>query len=191
MSVQRKEEILQAARHSFEAFGYKATTMDHVAKAANVGKGTIYNFFKNKEELFHEIITDLLKEMKWKAESVMDDQRSFKENVHLALYELLEYRRTNQLMVKLIQEGKEIGTGTVKKALIHEEGLIINYLQDQVSKAVKKGDIRSCDPEMTAFIMYKLYTAFTIEWEALHEPLPKEKVAKYFDEYLFKGLSPS
>ncbi len=34
------------------SFGYKATTMDQVARLANVGKGTIYTFFKNKEELF-------------------------------------------------------------------------------------------------------------------------------------------
>lgn len=47
----RKKLIVEAAEKSFSEFGYKATTMDHVARRAGVGKGTIYTFFKNKEEL--------------------------------------------------------------------------------------------------------------------------------------------
>ncbi len=47
----RKKLIVEAAAKSFSEFGYKATTMDHVARSAGVGKGTIYTFFKNKEEL--------------------------------------------------------------------------------------------------------------------------------------------
>ncbi|MFQ3543700.1 TetR/AcrR family transcriptional regulator [Halobacillus rhizosphaerae] len=191
MTVDRKQEILQAARHSFATFGYKATTMDHVAKAANVGKGTIYNFFKNKEELFQEIIGELLKEMKQNAETNLPDNCRFQEKVHLALYGLLEFRRSNPLMVKLVQEAKEIGTGPVKQALAHEEGVIIDYLRKEINQAIEQGDIRSCHPDMTAFMMYKLYTAFTIDWEENHAPLQKAEVAHYFDEYVFKGLSPS
>ncbi|MFD2875388.1 TetR/AcrR family transcriptional regulator [Paenibacillus rhizoplanae] len=48
----------------FSLFGYKATTMDQVAKIANVGKGTIYTFFTNKEQLFDEILRDVILEMK-------------------------------------------------------------------------------------------------------------------------------
>lgn len=64
MAIDRKRSIIDAATKSFSAFGYKATTMDQVAKLANVGKGTIYTFFKNKEELFGEIISNLITEMK-------------------------------------------------------------------------------------------------------------------------------
>ena len=57
MATDRRKMIVEAATKSFSLFGYKATTMDQVAKLANVGKGTIYTFFKNKEELFEEIIS--------------------------------------------------------------------------------------------------------------------------------------
>ncbi|MBW4840864.1 MAG: TetR/AcrR family transcriptional regulator, partial [Paenibacillaceae bacterium] len=52
--VDRRKLVVEAAEKSFALFGYKATTMDHVAKIANVAKGTIYTFFTNKEELFDE-----------------------------------------------------------------------------------------------------------------------------------------
>lgn len=57
MSVDRKKLILEAATKSFSLFGYKATTMDQVAKIANVGKGTIYTFYKNKEELLKKLFS--------------------------------------------------------------------------------------------------------------------------------------
>ncbi|GAA3330028.1 hypothetical protein GCM10020331_080890 [Ectobacillus funiculus] len=45
MAIDRKWAIIEAATASFASFGYKATTIDQVAKMANVGKGTIYTFF--------------------------------------------------------------------------------------------------------------------------------------------------
>ena len=56
--------------------------MDQVAKLANVGKGTIYTFFKNKEELFDEIISSLISDMKAAANEAFDSSLSFQENVH-------------------------------------------------------------------------------------------------------------
>lgn len=190
MSMDRKEEIREAARQSFSVFGYKATTMDQVAKAANVGKGTIYNFFHNKEELFQDIIAELLLEMKKKAESVMDDKRPLKENVHLALVELLQYRKSHQLTVKLVYEAREIGTVAVKEALHTIETLILDYLKEKIIAAIQEEDIRECDPDITAFMMLKLYTALIIDWEEGHEPLSQEKILHLFDDYVFKGLSP-
>ncbi|CAM3957057.1 Transcriptional regulator TetR family [Geobacillus stearothermophilus] len=48
MASDRKRQIIEAATQSFAAFGYKATTMEQIAKLANVGKGTIYTFFSVK-----------------------------------------------------------------------------------------------------------------------------------------------
>ena len=85
MAVDRKHSIIEAATNSFSTFGYKATTMDQVAKLANVGKGTIYTFFKNKEELFGEIIFNLITEMKQVAEMTIDSNEPFLKT-YIVLY---------------------------------------------------------------------------------------------------------
>ena len=46
--IDRRQQVIHAAAQSFAMFGYKATTMDQVAKIANVGKGTIYTFSQTK-----------------------------------------------------------------------------------------------------------------------------------------------
>jgi AcrR family transcriptional regulator len=189
MSVDRKKLILEAATKSFSLFGYKATTMDQVAKIANVGKGTIYTFYKNKEELFKEIVQRMIEEMKYEAEQSLDDQLSFFENLHRAVYRILEFRQEHQLSLKLLQEEREIGTSAVQEMVNEMEEAIVSYIKEKLKIAIDKGYIQPCDPEITAFLMLKMYLALIFDWERNHAPLEKEEIAELFKIYLFKGLS--
>ncbi|MFI8624676.1 TetR/AcrR family transcriptional regulator [Bacillus altitudinis] len=189
MSVDRRQMILDGATKAFTQFGYKATTMDLVAKLANVGKGTIYTFFKNKEELFDEIFTSLLIEMRKIADEAIDEKNSFSENLHLALFAILEFRKNHQLTIKIFQENAELGTSAVKEMIEKMEQMIIRYIKTKVKEAIEKGDIKPCDPELTAFVMVKLYIALIFDWEKRYEPLTKEEVAESLELYVLKGLS--
>ncbi|MFY4775005.1 TetR/AcrR family transcriptional regulator [Metabacillus sp. RGM 3146] len=189
MSVDRRKLIIDAAAKSFSMFGYKATTMDQVAKLANVGKGTIYTFFRNKDELFHDIVSAMVKEMIHEAEDAIVPGKSFGENVHSALYRILEFRSEHQLMLKLLQEEKEMGTLAVLDMLNHIENEIIVYLKSKIEAAEEKGLIRECDSEITAFLLLKTYIALVSDWERRHKPLSSEKIADLMKFYLLKGLS--
>lgn len=52
---EKRRLILQAAEKVFDAKGYADTTVDEVAAEAGISKGSIYNYFKNKEDLFHQV----------------------------------------------------------------------------------------------------------------------------------------
>ncbi len=55
---QRRERILQTARDVFFEEGYSAATMSMIAARLGGSKATLYAYFKNKEDLFDEIIRD-------------------------------------------------------------------------------------------------------------------------------------
>jgi AcrR family transcriptional regulator len=57
---QHEEEILQSARELFARKGYYNTTLEEIAHHAQFGKGTIYNYFSSKEDLFCGILSRLL-----------------------------------------------------------------------------------------------------------------------------------
>src|SRR4051794_12543155 len=58
--AQRREAILAAALDEFSARGFAATRLDDVAKRADVAKGTIYLYFRDKESLFQELVRTML-----------------------------------------------------------------------------------------------------------------------------------
>ncbi|MFS0774776.1 TetR/AcrR family transcriptional regulator [Neobacillus sp. 3P2-tot-E-2] len=186
--IDRKKLILEAAAKSFSLYGYKATTMDQVAKLANVGKGTIYTFFKTKEELFDEIINSLIADIRFEVEGVLDDSASILDNVNNVLVRIHEIRESHQLTIKLIQEERDMGTQTVVEAMQRVEQSIIQYMKAIIQKAINKGEIKACDPEITAFVMLKMYFSLVIDWQRNHPPLKKEEIAKLFELYLLKGL---
>lgn len=53
---EKKDKIISAATSLFSRFGLEKTTMEDIAKAAKKGKSSLYYYFKNKEEVFAEVI---------------------------------------------------------------------------------------------------------------------------------------
>lgn len=163
--------------------------MDQVAKLANVGKGTIYTFFKNKEELFNEIVSTIVREMIAEADAVIDPEKPFAENLHHALYRILEFRSQHQLMIKLIQEETEMGTQAVSEMLEHVEDEIVAYLKRKIDTAVAKEAIPPTNSELLAFLLLKMYVSLVSDWERKHAPLSSKQIADIMKAFFMKGLS--
>jgi TetR/AcrR family transcriptional regulator, mexJK operon transcriptional repressor len=56
-SWQKRDEILRGARQVFMEDGFSGARMESVARESGVSKGTLYNYFANKEALFAALIT--------------------------------------------------------------------------------------------------------------------------------------
>lgn len=55
---EKRTEILESAAKLFSESGFERTTVDEIAAKANVGKGTIYLYFQNKEDIFLAIMEE-------------------------------------------------------------------------------------------------------------------------------------
>lgn len=186
--IDRRKLILDAAMQSFSRFGYKATTMDLVAKIANVGKGTIYTFFSTKDDLFDEIIKGALKEMNNIIEQGIREEDTFFHNLFRALDSVMVFGAKYELFAKLRQEERDLGTLKAMEGLEKLESLGIDFLQREIDKAIAVGEIKPCDSGVVAFLLPKIYFSLTMEWRQTHNPMSNEQVKEYIDAVLFKGL---
>ncbi|CAM4465134.1 MAG: TetR/AcrR family transcriptional regulator [Paenibacillus macerans] len=188
--VDRRKQVVEAAEKSFSLFGYKATTMDHVAKIANVAKGTIYTFFKNKEELFDEILRSVIVDMRRIVEREVDENKPFFDNLHRVMDAILEYRSEHELLIKLSQEVREIGTPKAREGLERVENNILDYLERHISRSAERKEIRDFDPKLVSFVVFKLYITLTSDWNKAHKPLSKDQIKNFIRDFLASGLSP-
>jgi len=56
MKPEKRQQIMVAAEALFSRRRFHEITMDEVAREAGVGKGTIYRYFADKEELYFEVV---------------------------------------------------------------------------------------------------------------------------------------
>ncbi|PSL44475.1 TetR family transcriptional regulator [Salsuginibacillus halophilus] len=184
----RRHSVLRAGRHCFTVYGYQKTTMEAVAKAAGVGKGSVYLEYPSKETLFTSILQQVVEEMNEAAERQIQQNCSPETNLQRVLHELLRFKAEQQLLLRLAEEAKHSKSAKAEEGLAFVENQIVTFVQARIERLIERGIIKQVDPEMTSFVMYKLYTALVSDWEMRREPLSTEAVAEAFQLYMLEGL---
>jgi len=106
MQIQKtdiRKQILKAARNEFLEKGFKDASMRSIAKKSGVGLSNIYNYFRNKDEIFREILSGLLSRM----DKMMEEHNSPKY-ISIDIFSSEEYMRSQiDMFVELIDNYKE------------------------------------------------------------------------------------
>ena len=104
--LDKKSKILQAATKLFSNLNFHDITLDQIAGEAEVGKGTIYNYFKNKNELFCQCILHDFEIFEAKSLKIIESESKFEQKL-LGLAELQSeaFEKKGPLIQKLFQMG--------------------------------------------------------------------------------------
>ncbi|MYL35083.1 TetR family transcriptional regulator [Pontibacillus yanchengensis] len=73
---QRRANILEAAKNVFIEHGYEKATMKHILETANVSRGGLYQYFKNKEDVYEALLEDSINESMHHTLDKLDDEVS-------------------------------------------------------------------------------------------------------------------
>ncbi len=154
-ATQRREEIVEASCQLFLTKGYDKTTMSDVMTSLNVAKGTIYHYFKSKEELLDAVIESivladkieklaLVKSCRGKTMDRLkplilsnkkgEEQKGFAENLHQSANAGMHVRLLARMITvqapiyaELIKQGCEEGIFTTKHPLECAEFILVGY----------------------------------------------------------------
>ena len=72
----KRAEITRAAAEVFARKGFRGALVDEIAVAAGVSKGSVYGYFKNKEELFYATFQAFQEQLLRECEATMAAQHS-------------------------------------------------------------------------------------------------------------------
>ena len=157
-----KEKIVQAAITTFSKYGYDKTRMDDIAESANLGKGTLYLYFKSKEELFYAISENSIKELKEqlsklfsKKEDLVHDAEKFYDQYRNLIHD------SEKVSFEMIAESSR--NPKLRKALYKQRmkvyDIVIDYLRRQIEKGFFRKDV---DVNAIASGLVALYDGLTI-----------------------------
>lgn len=101
----KRQLILAAAAQVFAAHGFHQATIEQIADAAGVGKGTVYLYFKSKRKLFDSLLLESLQRLIAHTKEVIESQSEpltrlrRLTNIHLRIFE-----RNHPLLQVILRE---------------------------------------------------------------------------------------
>lgn len=149
----KRMRIIAAALNVFSRKGYHTAKVEEIAEMAGVGKGTVYEYFPSKLNLFQETYMTVMHRY---AGRLMDDTGGF-ESVRDRIRHMLE------LHLKFIMENRDLTlvtfydlNGLDEEILdwMHEMRRIkIEQMKGIYLEGIQRGELRQTDPELAANIM--------------------------------------
>lgn len=137
----KRELILDTAATLFSEYGFHEVNMEMVARKAGIAKGTIYNYFKSKDEIYFEInlsrLSRLIFELdrKFKSQaSVIEDLRGFV--IHVFMF-LLKYKDFF-LIFQRTRLRKKTEESQINEKILRLKEMLIDILKEGVQKKVLK-----------------------------------------------------
>ena len=98
----KRERILAAALRLFANQSFQAVTMDRVAEAAGVAKGTLYLYFPSKEALYLGILSDGLESISRRYQLTMDSGRPVVERLRHAIDVSIQFYDERRDLLRLV-----------------------------------------------------------------------------------------
>jgi len=163
LSEWRHQEVLDAARHIFAKLGYAAANVEEIAKEAGMAKGTVYLYFKSKEEVFAAVLASDLESLTNRTIEGMSAAKTFREQITVFLELRLDYIRNNADFLNIYFA--EFGSRGSRSPLI--AGVIdrefqrgIEFLRKCLTEAIARGELRAMPAEHAAFAIFDLARGF-------------------------------
>jgi AcrR family transcriptional regulator len=101
-----RDDILAVAANEFAEWGYHGTDMARVADALRRGKGTLYRYFRSKEELFLAAVDLGLRRLREAVDAGTDEATGPRERVARAISTCLTFFDANPEFAELLIQGR-------------------------------------------------------------------------------------
>src|SRR5580700_852174 len=140
VTERKHEAILDAARTVFSREGYADTSVDDIASEAGIAKGTVYLYFKSKEELYLAALARDIRVFAEKAREEMESAPTFREKIEAFLRVRLEYCRAHEdfLRIYLSESGSMCVNTSMSKELRRLKRKNMRYVASVVQKAIDR-----------------------------------------------------
>jgi len=174
----KRQRILEAARKRFRHYGFKKTTMQEIARDAGVAVGTLYLYFKDKDELLVAGTEEYVTRHHQQAEAILASDASAADK--LRRYVLDRFRASQATRAGGYSPAAELVREVLRvrpERRLEEGRMMAEYFVRILRLGMETGELYSEDPERDARV-FLLSLAFLFP-SAMDEraPMPTEEDA--------------
>lgn len=190
--AKKYDSILDAARALFSREGYSATSVDDVAAEAGIGKGTVYLYFKSKEELYLAALLRDMRAFATKARAEMDRASGLREKLEAFLRVRLDYCEAHGdfLRIYLSEYGSMCATTPIARQMRKLQRENMRYLAEVIDEAVRNGEIRPVPAEALAAKLFDMSRGLVERQLLGWKEFQVRDEAVFATDLLWRGIAP-
>jgi AcrR family transcriptional regulator len=183
-----KDRLVTEGKKLFQRYGLRKTSVEELARAAGIAKGTFYHFFESKEDLCFAVFDREEELMAADVQALVtrydDPARTFRALIDFSI----DFIRSDSLMTRLRESGemellaRGVSPEKLTAHLDHDVGtaqLLIKSLRAKGTRVTIKADVLAG--------VLRAFVALTLQEKVIGEPIFKQ-VMNLFADWIAAGL---
>lgn len=173
LAEERRKQILDAAARVFAQKGYERATIADIARAAGIAEGSIYNYFKNKNDLLISIprhaIQPTVEVMRARMASFSSDALPPEQMLTTLVQNMIATLQQNTHLFRILLSTlptmpQTARTQYLNQAILYALTILESYFQQQIQRGVFRRDL---EPHILARAFIGLFFPFIMTREIL------------------------
>ena len=162
----RRNQILDAATQVFVRQGFQHARMDDIVEESGLSKGTLYWYFKSKEDIINAILRRLFTGELENLESLLEAEGTASERLIQLTNDRVNGLKQMSSLVPIIFEFYAVAVHQqwvqqfIGEYFMHFRSLLEHLIQ----QGIDRGEFRQVDTAKTAISFASLYEGLTLHW---------------------------
>lgn len=183
--AKRRHEIFHQVVDVFIKKGFHETSMQEIAHAAGLGKSTLYDYFKTKDEILIYFFEDQLNDMTAEAQKIALQNLGADERLRQITEKYLESLQANKnLFLKLMQESQRLKLESQKQVQAKRYAYQ-DLIRALIDEGIREGVFRKVNSLLAARLLISSisYAAYGSRGTGTPQEMLKETL-----DIFFKGI---
>jgi AcrR family transcriptional regulator len=187
----RCAEIVRAARKVFSKKDFRAATVDEIADVAGLAKGTVYQYFPSKEEIFLAALRQGIRELVETTRARTGQATGLEAKVEAFIRTRVEYLENNRDFFNAYHSwfGSITHPASLNAELRDLYRAQLDYLAEMLREAQRSGEIEIASVETAASTVYEASRGLMLRRVLGWSKASVEEDIQSLTSILWKGIS--
>jgi len=184
----RCQSIREAAMRVVSRKGYDHITVQDIADEAGVAKGTVYLYFKSREDVLEKTMSFSFEDFHVMIREAIGRGTTFRDRVEQVVQAQLEYFEQNQEFFRLyLAMAEPLGERRLRKHASYRTH--IAQLVSMVEMAVEKDEVRAQPPERIAVAIASVVRDIGLQRMAEKNRRPIAEDIEFVRDFICRGIA--
>lgn len=184
----KRRELLSVAVELVRRDGLEALTMENVAEAAGVAKGTVYLYFESKRGLVASAIEKILDPLVVEVCRLLDSDGEPEEKLRQMAAANVVFFDRHRSLFRVFVHGRYAPRTQAERARDNHYRKVLTRTAGVLRQGISSGRFRPADPDVTAAIWLEALTVVLIRRLQSADPGSAEDAVDFLVDLFFHGL---